>query len=76
MITLNVTATPEVAGNAAMPLNLGNLDDLIKKIRMFLGSEDLGKKYIMRGYENIKRCLWGKSARIAISAISGLRQTI
>ena len=30
VITLNVSATPEVAGNAAMPLNLGDLDDLIK----------------------------------------------
>lgn len=63
VITSNVSAMPEVAGNAALLVDPNNPKEIAQKMFAIMDSEDLKREYIEKGYERVKKFSWGKTAQ-------------
>lgn len=67
VVSSNYASLPEVCGNSVIYFDPHNATDLADKIKIFLSDNELRQEFILRGYENIKRFDWEKSAnKIAI----------
>ncbi|MGH9627691.1 MAG: glycosyltransferase family 4 protein, partial [Bryobacteraceae bacterium] len=62
VITSNVSSLPEVVSQAAMIVNPENVFDMARGIREVLLDEDLRKKLIKEGYEQLNRFSWKNTA--------------
>jgi len=63
VVTSNVSSLPEVAGDAAMFVNPGNVFDIARGIRDVLTDEPLRAELIRRGRVQAARFSWERSAR-------------
>ena len=63
VVTSNVSSLPEVAGDAAMMVNPGNVFDIARGIRDVLTDEPLRAELIRRGRVQAARFSWERSAR-------------
>jgi len=63
VVTSNVSSLPEVAGDAAMLVNPGNVFDIARGIREVLTDEPLRAELIRRGRAQAARFSWERSAR-------------
>ena len=63
VICSNNSSLPEVGGRAVHYFDSSSADDLARKIREVLGDENLRKRLIERGAEQIKKFSWEKCAR-------------
>ena len=63
VVTSNVSSLPEVAGDAAMLVNPGNVFDIARGIRDVLTDEPLRAELIRRGRIQAARFSWERSAR-------------
>jgi glycosyltransferase involved in cell wall biosynthesis len=62
VITSNVSALPEIAGNAAVLVDPLNTSQLTEAIISLAGNEQLRSNKIMDGLQNVKRFSWARSA--------------
>jgi glycosyltransferase involved in cell wall biosynthesis len=62
VITSNVSSLPEVVGNAAIIVNPENVFDIARGIRESLLDEELRRRCIERGYEQVRRFSWRSTA--------------
>jgi len=67
VVTSNVSSLPEVAGDAAMLVNPGNVFDIVRGIRDVLIDEPLRAAMIRRGHAQAARFSWERSAREVLS---------
>jgi glycosyltransferase involved in cell wall biosynthesis len=63
VVTSNVSSLPEVAGDAAMLVNPGNVFDIARGIHEVLTDEPLREELIHRGRAQAARFSWERSAR-------------
>jgi len=63
VVTSNVSSLPEVAGDAAMLVNPGNVFDIARGIREVLTDEPLRSELIHRGRAQAARFSWERSAQ-------------
>ena len=63
VVTSNVSSLPEVLDSAALLVNPENLFDIARGIRQVLTDETLRKDLVRRGYEQVKRYSWERSAQ-------------
>lgn len=63
VICSNTTSMPEVAGDAAVLVDPLDYSGMSKEIARVLSDSDLRNDLIAKGYENIKRFSWDKSAK-------------
>jgi glycosyltransferase involved in cell wall biosynthesis len=63
VVTSNVSSLPEVLDSAALLVNPENLFDIARGIRQVLTDEALRKDLVRRGYEQVKRYSWERSAQ-------------
>ena len=63
VVTSNVSSLPEVAGDAAMLVNPGDVFDIARGIREVLTDEPLRAELIRRGRAQAARFSWERSAR-------------
>jgi glycosyltransferase involved in cell wall biosynthesis len=63
VVTSNVSSLPEVLDGAALLVNPENLFDIARGIRQVLTDEALRKDLVRRGYEQVKRYSWERSAQ-------------
>ena len=63
VVTSNVSSLPEVAGDAAMLVNPGNVFDIARGIRDVLTDEPLRAELVRRGHVQAARFNWERSAR-------------
>ena len=63
VVCSNRTSMPEVAGDAAIMIDPENLKEISNAIEKVLTDENLRADLISKGYENIKRFSWEKSAQ-------------
>jgi len=63
VVTSNVSSLPEVAGDAAMLVNPGNVFDIARGIREVLTDEPLRAELIRRGRAQAARFSWERSAQ-------------
>jgi len=73
VIVSNVASLPEVCSNSALYCNPYDTDDIKEKIELLVNDKDLQNELIQKGFENIKRFSWEKSAKKLIGIIKGLK---
>ena len=73
VIVSNVASLPEVCRDSALYCDPYDTEDIKNKIEMLLNNEELQKECIQKGFENIKRFSWKKSAEKIINIIEGLK---
>lgn len=62
VVTSNVSSLPEVVGDAAVIVNPENVFDIARGLRDALLDEELRRKLIAKGYQQVKRFSWEKTA--------------
>ncbi|WP_175403733.1 glycosyltransferase family 4 protein [Caminibacter mediatlanticus] len=73
IIVSNVASLPEVCGDSALYCNPYDVNDIKEKIEVLLNNKQLREELIQKGFENIKRFSWEKSAKKIIDVIEGLK---
>lgn len=63
VVASNVSSLPEVVGDAAVIVNPENVFDIARGIREVLLDEDLRRRLVERGFEQVKRFSWERTAR-------------
>ena len=63
VVASSVSSLPEVLGQAALLVNPENVFDIARGIRQVLTDEDLRTELVRRGYEQMRRYSWERSAR-------------
>lgn len=62
IIASRTQALVEVCGDACLYFDPKNIDELVEKINMFKNSSSLRNNYIKRGFEQVKKYSWEKTA--------------
>lgn len=63
VLTSNVSAMPEVAGNAAWIVDPYSIEDIAKGLNMLAGDDALRQELVGKGREQVARFDWDRSAR-------------
>ena len=63
VVASNVSAIPEVVGDAALVVNPENVFDIARGIREVLQNRELRGDMVARGFEQVKRFSWERTAR-------------
>jgi glycosyltransferase involved in cell wall biosynthesis len=63
VICSNNTSLPEVSGKAALFFDSNNIKELTEKLSLVLNNKKIKKELIQKGFENIKRFDWKKTAK-------------
>ncbi len=72
VITSNISSLPEAGGNAALYVNPNDAKDIFDKMKKLLGDSNLRKDLIKKGYEQVKKFSWEKSARETLAVLETL----
>jgi len=69
VLTSNLTALPEVAGEGALYINPYNVEEIARGMEKIAFDENLRMDLIKKGYENIKRFSWEKAAKETLEVL-------
>jgi len=69
-VVSNAASLPEVCGDAAYYVNPYDVEDIARGIEKVLTDENLRQELIKKGFENVKRFSWEKSARKIIEILN------
>jgi glycosyltransferase involved in cell wall biosynthesis len=69
VITSTVSSLPEAGGDAALYVDPMNSEDIASKITRVLDDEKLRKELIEKGYKQIKKFSWEKTAKETLSVL-------
>ncbi len=72
VITSNVSSMPEVAGDAALLINPTNIQELIQVIKTICEDKTLQKQLRAKGFKQVKKFSWKKTAEETIQVYSSL----
>jgi glycosyltransferase involved in cell wall biosynthesis len=61
--TSNVSSLPEAGGDAVVYFDPENVEDITKALHSLVNDEELRNKLVKKGYEQIKKFSWEKTAR-------------
>ncbi len=67
VVASNVSSLPEVVGDAAVIVNPENVFDIARGIREILLDEDLRRRLVERGFEQVRRFSWDSTARAVLT---------
>ncbi|MDP2585409.1 MAG: glycosyltransferase family 1 protein [Candidatus Levybacteria bacterium] len=73
VITSNISSLPEAGGDAALYVDPLDANDIAKKLELVINDNDLRQKFIKKGYEQIKKFSWEKTAKETLSALEGIK---
>lgn len=62
VVTSDTSSMPEVAGKGALYVDPFDVGSIVAKIKLLLSDEHLRNELIEKGFENIKRFSWNKTA--------------
>ena len=72
-VVSNAASLPEVCADSVVYCDPFDVADMAKKIQLVIDDEALRKELRTKGFENIKRFSWEKSAKQIIQIIEGLQ---
>jgi len=75
VVTSNVSSLPEVVGNAALIVSPDNVFDIARGMREVLLDDALRDALIERGYEQVKRFSWERTAREVLALYNEVGST-
>ena len=67
--TSNVSSLPEAGGDAAVYFNPENVEDIKNSLESIIQSSELRDKLIKKGYEQVKKFSWEKTARETLKVL-------
>jgi len=70
VVSSNATSLPEILGDAALYFDPLDVDDIAEKIKKALTDENLRKKLIEKGLEQVKKYSWQKMAEETLELYS------
>jgi len=70
VVASNVSAIPEVCGEAVLYFDPEDISDMAKKIRLLLEDKNLQEELINKGYEWVKQFSWDKCAEKTLEIYS------
>ena len=70
VVISNISSLPEAGGDAALYVDPLNVDDIAKKLESIIDDEDLRKNLIKKGYEQVKKFSWEKTAKETLSVLT------
>jgi len=69
VITSNVSSLPEAGGGAALYVDPLNVDDISRNLELIINNSELRNKLIKKGYEQVKKFSWEKTAKETLSVL-------
>ncbi len=69
VITSSVSSLPEAGGDAALYVDPENSMDIAEKIELVIKDKTLREKMIEKGYEQVKKFSWDKSAKKTLQVL-------
>lgn len=70
--TSNVSSLPEAGGDAAIYFNPENINEISDAIKKVIKNKDLRDDMIKKGYEQVKKFSWEKSAEEVLAALESV----
>ncbi len=72
VVISNVSSLPEVGGDAVLYVNPQDTDDIAKNLRLIINDEGLRKDMIKKGYQQVKKFSWEKTAKQTLEVLEKL----
>lgn len=72
VILSNISSLPEAGGNAALYFNPQDPNDIAKKLNKVLSDEKLRSEMVKKGYEQVKKFSWEKTARETLKVLESI----
>lgn len=69
VITSNISSLPEAGGDAALYVDPEDANDITKKIMLVLSDKQKRNDMIKKGYEQVKKFSWEKTAKQTLSVL-------
>jgi glycosyltransferase involved in cell wall biosynthesis len=76
VIASNISSLPEAGGDAALYVDPLNIEDIKKKLEVITEDADLRQKLIKKGYEQVRKFSWEKTARETLKELENIKQQI
>lgn len=73
VVTSNISSLPEAGGDAVLYVNPLDVEDIRKSLELIINNSELRHKLIKKGYEQVKKFSWEKTARETLKALEGLK---
>jgi len=70
--TSNVSSLPEAGGDAALYFDPENVEDIKKNLESIIQNPELRERLIKKGYEQVKKFSWEKTASQTLSVLESL----
>jgi glycosyltransferase involved in cell wall biosynthesis len=70
VITSNVSSLPEAGGDAALYFNPEDISDIAANLRLMITKPQLRKELIKKGYQQVKKFSWEKTANATLKALT------
>ena len=72
VLTSNVSSLPEAGGDAALYFDPQDVGDIAKSLESIIQNSELRNKLIKKGYEQVKKFSWDKTASQTLSVLESL----
>jgi len=72
VLASNVSSLPEAGGDAAIYFDPENVEDITKNLESIIQNSELREEMIKKGYEQIKKFSWEKTAKQTLQALEDL----
>ncbi len=69
VITSNISSLPEAGGDAALYVDPENVTDIAEKIQKLVSDEKLRNELIEKGYKQVKKFSWEKTAKATLKVL-------
>mgnify|MGYP001569101958 CR=1 FL=1 len=69
VVTSNISSLPEAGGDAVLYFDPNNVDDIKEKIEKVISSPELREDMVKKGYNQIKKFSWEKTANETVFSI-------
>jgi glycosyltransferase involved in cell wall biosynthesis len=68
-VTSKISSLPEAGGDAALYVDPQNIGDIKNKLELLINDKGLRGKLIEKGYEQVKKFSWEKTARETLNVL-------
>jgi len=74
VVTSNVSSLPEAGGDAALYVDPLSVDDIKKKLAAILTDPELRGKLVKKGYDQVKKFSWDKTAKETLRVLENMEK--
>jgi len=73
VVISNISSLPEAGGDAALYVDPLNTEDIKKNLELIINNPELRKELIKKGYEQVKKFSWEKTARETLKTLENIK---